>query len=92
MAGLSRSISGNAGTMTQDGSSTGDGAEREYPQRLDRGAAAVSEDASCVGQWQVDRLRAQAGPGVTDAQARQALARCGVRVAELPGCPPDRRM
>ena len=54
-------------------------------QRLDRGAAAVSEDASCVGPWRVDRLCAESGPGVTAADARRALERRGVRVAELPG-------
>jgi hypothetical protein len=56
-------------------------------QRLDRGAAAVAEDASCVGSGRVDRLRAGAGPDVTAAEARSALERRGVRVAELPQLP-----
>jgi hypothetical protein len=58
-----------------------------YSQRLDRGAAAVSEDASCVGQWHVDRLCAEAGPEVSVAEAAAALERHGVRVAELPRLP-----
>ncbi len=56
-------------------------------QRLDRAAAAVSEDASCVGPWWVGRLCAEAGPGVTAADARRALERHGVRVADLPRLP-----
>jgi hypothetical protein len=56
-------------------------------QRLDRAAAAVSEDASCVGPWWVDQLCAEAGPGVTAADARRALERHGVRVADLPRLP-----
>jgi hypothetical protein len=35
----------------------------------------------------VDRLRAEAGPDVEDAEARAALERWGVRIAELPGLP-----
>ena len=62
----------------------------EQAQRLDREAAAVSEDASCVGQWHIDRLCAAAGPDVTGAQARSALERHGVRVAELPVLPAAR--
>ena len=58
-------------------------------QRLDREAAAVSEDASCVGHWQVDRLRAASGPDVTAAEARAALERHGVRVARLPSLPAE---
>lgn len=56
-------------------------------QRLDRGAAAVAEDASCVGSGRVDRLCAMAGPDVTTAETRSALERRGVRVAELPHLP-----
>ena len=56
-------------------------------QRLDRGAAAVAEDSSCVGSGRVDRLCAVAGPGVTAAEARGALERRGVRVADLPQLP-----
>src|SRR5580693_3612694 len=67
--------------MTEGGSGGGGS------QRLDRGAAAVSEDASCVGQWYVDRLCAESGPDVTPAEARSALERHGVRVAELPKLP-----
>jgi hypothetical protein len=70
--------------MTADGRDPDRGQDG---QRLDRGAAAVSEDASCVGPWQVDRLRAASGPGVTAAEARSALERHGVRVAELPRLP-----
>jgi hypothetical protein len=62
----------------------------DQAQRLDREAAAVSEDASCVGQWHIDRLCAAAGPDVSAAQARSALERHGVRVAELPGLPAAR--
>jgi hypothetical protein len=40
-----------------------------------------------VGQWHVDRLCAESGPGVTPVQARRALERQGVRVAELPELP-----
>lgn len=58
-------------------------------QRLDREAAAVSEDASCVGHWHVDRLRAASGPDVTAAEAREALERHGVRVARLPSLPAE---
>jgi hypothetical protein len=69
-------------------------ARDEYSQRLDRAAAAVSEDASCVGQWHVDRVRAESGPRVTAAEAREALERQGVRVLaelpKLPGQPPMR--
>jgi hypothetical protein len=72
--------------MQNDGG-TSDRGESERSQRLDRAAAAVSEDASCVGQWQVDRIRAESGPDVTDAEARAALERWGVRIAELPGLP-----
>lgn len=56
-------------------------------QWLDRAAAAVSEDASCVGPWRADRLCAEAGPGVTAADVRRALERNGVRVADLPSLP-----
>jgi hypothetical protein len=56
-------------------------------QWLDRAAAAVSEDASCVGPWRADRLCAEAGPGVTPADVRRALERNGVRVADLPRLP-----
>lgn len=73
--------------MTEDGSGTRTRAEKERSQRLGRGAAAISEDASCVGHWQVDRLRAETGSDVTAAEARDALERCGVRVAELPSLP-----
>jgi hypothetical protein len=66
-----------------------DATPREQAQRLDREAAAVAEDASCVGQWHVDRLRAEAGPDVTAAQAREALERHGVRVARLPSLPAE---
>jgi hypothetical protein len=72
--------------MTADGGGGLRQAE-ERAQRLDREAAAVSEDASCVGPWRVDRLRAEAGADVTDAEAREALNRWGVRVAELPRLP-----
>jgi hypothetical protein len=65
----------------------GGGNRGEDSQRLDRGAAAISEDASCVGQWHVDRLCAESGPSVTPAEARIALERQGVRVAELPRLP-----
>ena len=58
-------------------------------QRLDREAAAVSEDASCVGHQHVDRLRAASGPDVTAAEARDALERHGVRVARLPSLPAE---
>jgi hypothetical protein len=73
--------------MTHDDTVDGDAAPGQYSQRLDRGAAAVSEDASCVGQWHVDRLCAESGPEVTAAEARDALERQGVRVAELPRLP-----
>lgn len=73
--------------MNKDRERTLDGAGGERSQRLDRAAAAVSEDASCVGQWQVDRLLAEAGADVTAAEAREALERWGVRVAELPSLP-----
>ena len=56
-------------------------------QWLDRAAAAVSEDSSCVGPWRADRLCAEAGPGVTPAHVRLALERNGVRVADLPRLP-----
>ena len=59
----------------------------ELSQRLDRFAAAVSEDASCVGQWHVDLLRTEFGSALTAASAREALERQGVRVAELPRLP-----
>jgi hypothetical protein len=71
--------------MTQNGSESRD--PGQGAQRLDRGAAAVSEDASCVGPGRVDQLRAESGPGVTAAEARSALERRGVRVAELPSLP-----
>ena len=71
--------------MTQGGSESRD--PGPDAQRLDRGAAAVSEDASCVGPGRVDQLRAESGPGVTAADARRALERRGVRVAELPSLP-----
>jgi hypothetical protein len=67
----------------------GDATPSEQSQRLDREAAAVSEDASCVGQWHVDRLCAESGPDVTAAEAREALARHGVRVARLPSLPAE---
>ena len=73
--------------MNQDASETRDRAEEERSHRLDRAAAAVSEDASCVGQWQVGRLCADAGPDVTAAEVRKALERWGVRVADLPRLP-----
>ena len=73
--------------MTQDGRDGREVAQGEYSQWLDRAAAAVSEDASCVGQWHVDRLCAESDPGVTAADAREALERRGVRVAELPRLP-----
>src|ERR1700733_13608721 len=57
----------------------------DQAQRLDREAAAVSEDASCVGQWHIDRLCAAAGPDVSAAPERH-----GVRVAELPSLPAAR--
>ena len=76
--------------VMQDDGDTGDRAEAQRSQRLDRAAAAVSEDASCVSQWQVDRLCAEVGPDVTDAEARKALERWGVRIAELPGLPARR--
>ena len=66
---------------------TTSGKQEQGAQRLDRAAAAVSEDASCVGPWRVDRLCAEAGPGVTAADTRRALERHGVRVADLPGLP-----
>ena len=69
--------------MIHDG---GDGRGEAW-QRLDRAAAAVSADASCVGPWHVERLCAESGPGVTAAEARRALERRGVRVADLPGLP-----
>ena len=71
--------------MIPDGGDGHDLGRGQGAQRLDRGAAAVSEDASCVGPWRVDRLCAESGPGVTAAEARRALERRGVRVAELPG-------
>ena len=71
--------------MTQNGSESRD--PGQGAQRLDRGAAAVSEDASCVGPGRVDQLRSESGPGVTAAEARSALERHGVRVAELPSLP-----
>jgi hypothetical protein len=71
--------------MIQDGSESRD--PGPGAQRLDRGAAAVSEDASCVGPGRVDQLCAESGPGVTAAEARRALERRGVRVAELPSLP-----
>jgi hypothetical protein len=71
--------------MIQDGSQSRD--PGQDVQRLDRGAAAVSEDALCVGPGRVDRLRVESGPGVTAAEARRALERRGVRVAELPSLP-----
>jgi hypothetical protein len=71
--------------MIQDGSESRD--PGPGAQRLDRGAAAVSEDASCVGPGRVDQLCAESGPGVTAAEARKALERRGVRVAELPSLP-----
>lgn len=73
--------------MIPDGGDGRDLGRGEGAQRLDRGAAAVSEDASCVGPWRVERLCAESGPGVTVAEARRALERRGVRVAELPGLP-----
>lgn len=69
--------------MIHDG---GDG-RGEACQRLDRAAAAVSADALCVGPWHVERLCAESGPCVTVAEAREALERRGVRVADLPGLP-----
>jgi hypothetical protein len=56
-------------------------------QWLDRAAAAVSEDASCVGPWRADRLCVEAGPDVTAADVRRALERNGVRVTDLPRLP-----
>lgn len=73
--------------MTHDDTVDSDTASGGYSQLLDRTAAAVSEDASCVGQWHVDRLCAESGPGVTAAEAAEALERHGVRVAELPRLP-----
>ena len=71
--------------MTQEGGESRD--PGPGAQRLDRGAAAVAEDASCVGPGRVDQLRAESGPDVTAAEARRALERRGVRVADLPGLP-----
>ena len=73
--------------MTQEESDRSDAARDEYSQGLDRGAAAMSEDASCVGPWHVDRLCVESGPGVTAAEARSALEQRGVRVTELPALP-----
>jgi hypothetical protein len=73
--------------MIQGGSDSRDRAEGEHSQRLDRRAAAISEDASCVGQWHVNLLCAEAGPGVTAIEAVKALEHWGVRVAELPRLP-----
>ena len=89
MAGPTWGIREDAEKMDKGGNGTRDRAEGEHSQRLDRAAAAVSEDASCVGQWQLDRLRAEAGADVTAAEAREALERWGVRVAELPGLPAE---
>src|ERR1700756_5496202 len=76
------------GVVSED-DDTGNGSEASGKnlQRLDRDAAAVSEDASCVGQWHVERLCTQSGPDVTVGEARAALERHGVRVAELPSLP-----
>jgi hypothetical protein len=71
--------------MTQEGGESRD--PGQGAQRLDRIAAAVSEDASCVGPGRVDQLRAESGPDVTAAEARRALERRGVRVTDLPGLP-----
>ena len=73
--------------MIQGGSDSRDRAEGEHSQRLDRRAAAISEDASCVGQWHVNLLCAEAGQGVTAIEAGKALEHWGVRVAELPRLP-----
>jgi hypothetical protein len=75
--------------MMHDDTVDSDTTPGAYLQLLDRGAAAVSEDASCVGQWHVDRLRAESGPEVTAAEVAAALERHGVRVAELPGLPAE---
>ncbi len=72
--------------MTDGGDSRGE-VQGEHSQRLERAAASMSEDASCVGQWHVDRLCAEAGPGVSAAEAHRVLERWGVLVAELPGLP-----
>jgi hypothetical protein len=73
--------------MIQDGRDDREAARGEASQRLDRGAAAVAAEASCVGRWHVDRLCSQSGPGVTAAEAEEALKRRGVRVADLPRLP-----
>jgi hypothetical protein len=75
--------------MRQGGRGEGGTVPGELSQRLDRLAAAVSEDASCVGQWHVDLLQAQLGSQVTAAEVREALERRGVRVAELPRLPAE---
>jgi len=75
--------------MTHDDTADGYVTPFGYSQRLDRGAAAMSEDASCVGQWHVERLCAESGPEVTAAEAREALERQNVRVAELPRLPAE---
>lgn len=73
--------------MIEDDSARRDWSADQHSQRLDRGAAAISEDASCVGHWHVDRLCVEAGQEVTAAEACKALERWGVRVAELPKLP-----
>ncbi len=63
-------------------------AHREQRERLARLAQAEAGAATHVGPLTVAKLRAAAGDGVSDAQARQAITDAGVRVVDaLPRLP-----